>query len=152
MKKDKFGVEYTDDGETILQCPQDFIGEYTIPDGVMEIRDAAFSECEGLKGITIPEGVRRIEESAFSGCGISFVTLPASVYKIESMAFAFCPNLRHVTIKNPKIDLYLDSDEETDCFLDSPIETIVIPVGSKEHFKQFGELVNCDYKLEEMDF
>ena len=35
---DKHGVEYTDDKKTLIRCPQDFEGEYIIPDGVIEIR------------------------------------------------------------------------------------------------------------------
>mgnify|MGYP006935972971 CR=1 FL=1 len=38
MKTDEYGVQYSDDGKTLICYPKDFQGEYVMPEGV--IRDS----------------------------------------------------------------------------------------------------------------
>ena len=58
--KDKFGVDFSEDGKTLLKCPKDFQGKYAIPDSVTEIADFAFIECIGLTSVIIPNSVTTI--------------------------------------------------------------------------------------------
>ena len=52
----------------------------TIPEGIIEIKDYAFSGCSGLTGLTIAESVISIGASSFSSCGgIKYITIPANV-------------------------------------------------------------------------
>ena len=77
---DKFGVEYSDDGKTLIKCPKEFVGEYVIPEGVTEIGDYAFSGCQSLSEVVIPEGVTKIDEGAFLNCkNLVKVSLPTSL-------------------------------------------------------------------------
>ena len=88
--------------------------------------------CAALTSIIIPNSVAFIGEYAFSDChGLTSITLPYNVIKIEEGAFMGCINLETLIIKNPKIDI----DDESCAFLNCPLKKIVIPKGSKEHFK-----------------
>ena len=132
IMEDKYGVIFADDGETLSECPKDLTGEYKIPEGVIDIDRGAFSECATLTSIIIPDSVVFIGEYAFSDChGLTSITLPYNVTKIEEGAFMGCFNLETLIIKKPKIDI----DDESCAFLDCPLKKIVIPKGSKEHFK-----------------
>ena len=71
----------------------------TIPAGVTEIGEWAFSGCTGLTNVTIPAGVTEIGEWAFQGCtGLASVTIPAGVTEIGEWAFQGCTGLISVTI------------------------------------------------------
>ena len=132
IKEDKYGVIFADSGETLSECPKDLSGEYIVPEGVLDIERGAFSECAALTSIIIPDSVAFIGEYAFSDChGLTSITLPYNVIKIEEGAFMGCTSLETLIIKNPKIDI----DDESCAFLDWPLKKVVIPKGSKEHFK-----------------
>ena len=132
IKEDKYGVIFADSGETLSECPKDLSGEYIVPEGVLDIERGAFSECAALTSIIIPDSVAFIGEYAFSDChGLTSITLPYKVIKIEEGAFMGCINLETLIIKNPKIDI----DDGSCAFLDCPLKKVVIPKGSKEHFK-----------------
>lgn len=71
----------------------------TIPDGITQISDHAFSGCTGLAEITIPSSVTKIGSYAFGGCtGLTEVTIPDGVTKIGSYAFSGCTGLTEITI------------------------------------------------------
>ena len=56
--------------------------------GIERIKEYAFSNCAGLKGIVISEGVMTIEENAFSYCfDLDYVSIPQSVNHIGYHAF-----------------------------------------------------------------
>lgn len=65
---DKYGVEYSDDKKTLVKCPKDFQGAYSILEGTTEIGETAFSGCSGLTLITIGGSVTTIGENAFGDC------------------------------------------------------------------------------------
>ena len=72
---------------------------FTIPDGVTEIGENAFNNCESLTSISIPDSVKKIGYSAFSYCtNLTSITIPDSVAAIEGFAFAHCTSLTSVTI------------------------------------------------------
>ena len=134
MKIDEFGVQYSDDGETLLSCPEDLKGEYVILDGVMEIAEGAFNECAMLNSVVIPESVRWLGEYAFCMCtGLVAITLPEHIIKIEEGTFNGCMSLESIVIKNPKIDIAEDSGVFVGCDV---LRKIVIPKGSKKHCSQ----------------
>ena len=75
------------------------IKSVTIPNSVTHIYDWAFSWCKGLTDIEIPEGVRRIGHAAFDCCdSITNVFIPSSVTEIEDSAFRYCGNLKSFTV------------------------------------------------------
>ena len=93
------GVVYSKDGSVLVVYPPGRWGEFSVPEGVQEIGDSAFSGCKGLTGILIPEGVTVIENLAFAATGMSDVTIPNTVQSIGESAFANCRELKSVSIE-----------------------------------------------------
>ena len=86
------------DGKLIAFAPAGLI-EYTIPDSVTSIGEAAFLGCTSLTSVTIPDSVTSIGEEAFYNCGsLTSVTIPDSVTTIGDFAFDSCYSLTSVTI------------------------------------------------------
>lgn len=52
----------------LIECPADFSGAYTVPDGVTSIGNDAFSGCSALTSVNIPASVTTIAEGAFVEC------------------------------------------------------------------------------------
>ena len=70
-----------------------------IPNGVTEIGDRAFMQCESLKSIVIPDSVMEIGESAFHNCeSLEFISIPSNVQKINKYLFNRCTSLKSVSI------------------------------------------------------
>lgn len=68
------------------------VAQYTIPDGVTVIGEAAFTDylfwhAPALEEITIPDSVTCIESNAFGGCGVDELRIPDSVTWIGAEAF-----------------------------------------------------------------
>ena len=83
----------------LLSFPMNKQGEYAIPQGIREIGDRAFYNCDGLTSVTIPESVTSIGDSAFTHCSsLTSVTIPSSVTSIGNGAFSLCSGLTSVTI------------------------------------------------------
>ena len=73
--------------------------EYSIPEGVTSIGEAAFIGCSSLESISIPDSVTSIGDYAFKGCSsLESVTLPDSVTSIGEAAFLGCSSLASITI------------------------------------------------------
>src|SRR5574344_1780451 len=75
--------------------------DVTIPDGITEIGDRAFSWCTILKSIIISDSVTHIGINAFYDCsGLTSVIIPNSVTSIGNWAFYNCGSLKSITIPN----------------------------------------------------
>lgn len=96
---DKYGVEFSDDRKALTNCPHDFEGAYSIPNGVVEIGDLAFGGCVGLTNVEIPNSVKKIGKMAFSGRRkLTSIVIPNGVTEIGSSAFENCTGLRSIEI------------------------------------------------------
>ena len=85
---DKYGVEFTDDRKTLVRCPNEYEGEYDIPDGVIYIGEKAFVGCRNVSSIKIPTSVTAIGEYAFCLCDqLHSIEIPTSVTYIGKYAF-----------------------------------------------------------------
>lgn len=79
--------------------PQDFSGEYTIPDGILYICGRVFEDHQGLTGIHFPSSVTAIFWKAFANCnGLTSVVLPPNLGAVSDASFMNCTNLQSVTI------------------------------------------------------
>ena len=99
VKYDEYGFSTT----AISPLPT---GEITIPSTlggkkVTIVGPGAFYDCDALTGVTIPEGVVQIGEAAFWSCGglgMASVTLPGSLQYIGESAFSGCSALTELTV------------------------------------------------------
>ena len=73
---------------SLKQCTDKSATSVTIPDGVTEIADHAFSGCKSLKSLEVPSGVTKI--GAYSLCeSLSSISLPSSITEFDKEAFFF---------------------------------------------------------------
>ena len=92
----KQGLRLSEDGRVAMYF--DGKENCSIPEGVIEIRDGAFSQ-RNLKRITIPSSVRKIGDYAFAHCPqLEKVTIFVGTKEIGAYAFVACPQLRYIMI------------------------------------------------------
>ncbi len=71
----------------------------SIPNGVKNIGDEAFSGCKSLKSVEIPSSVTSIGVCAFGGCEtLNNISIPSSVVNIRYGAFRDCVSLDKITL------------------------------------------------------
>ena len=58
-----------------------------LPNGIDDLADGCFLNCESLASVSLPEGLKTIGKSAFQGTGIKSITFPESLESIKSSAF-----------------------------------------------------------------
>lgn len=71
-----------------------------IPDGIMEIADAAFYGCSWLTDIDLPDSIIKIGKSAFYESGLTRVAIPEHVESIDNCAFDNCDALTCIIVPN----------------------------------------------------
>ena len=72
---------------------------YTVPDGVTQIVDSAFSGCTSLSKVKLSNNLRIIQESTFSGCtSLAEITIPDNLTIIEAETFSGCESLTEIVI------------------------------------------------------
>lgn len=85
--------------EAFQECKQLKILEWH--NGITEIGESAFRNCEFLQEIQIPESVEEIKTETFNGCKmLNFVILPNGLKKIDAHAFWFCESLESIELPN----------------------------------------------------
>ncbi len=107
------GVLYNKNKTTLLYCPRDKTGSFTIPDTVTELADYAFAGsrlsninisasnnikeigentfnyCINLRYFEIPDGVTKIKPFTFYDTPLTTVVIPQSVKEIDKNAFIY---------------------------------------------------------------
>ncbi len=92
--KSEDGVLLSADGKTLIQFPGRKGGQFYVPDGVTEIRSAAFAGCVNLRAVSFPESVTCIGDAAFAGCtALEKMLLPRKLARLGKCAFADCLKL-----------------------------------------------------------
>ena len=70
------------------------VTEFTVPEGITEIRACAFNYSVHLESVTLPDSVTRIGDFAFYGsASLREISIPASVLNIYYNALDECPQL-----------------------------------------------------------
>ena len=84
------------------------ITRVVIKNGVTNIGNFAFINCEKLSSVVIPGSVTKIGMSAFAGCkSIKSFTIPDTVTEVRASAFSGCSGLENLTIgSSVTSDLY----------------------------------------------
>jgi len=97
---DENGVLFNKEKTELIQYPDGYSDNYTVPDFVISIGSFAFYWCYSLTNVTIPDSVTSIGDYAFSNSHLTSVTIPDSVTSIGDCAFDSCYSLTSVTIGN----------------------------------------------------
>lgn len=69
-----------------------------LPSTLLRIGNEAFSGCENLTEIALPDGLTEIGANAFSYCGLTKVVLPDSVTTLGNQAFYECSDLKEIVL------------------------------------------------------
>lgn len=81
-------------------CECDCLTEVILPESMETIGEQAFYECTALKAINFPASLKCIEREAFYECeSLESVTLPATLTSISERVFLYCSNLESVIIE-----------------------------------------------------
>lgn len=92
------GIEFSEDGKTLLKYPDDLQDEtYEIPDRVECIAKNAFNSAMSLHHVAFPKSLKRIEKEAFISAGLREAVLPEGLEEIGAAAF-WCSELTEVSI------------------------------------------------------
>lgn len=97
-------------------------GKCVIPEGVTEIQNRSFSNCDKLKEVSLPSTVKCIHNEAFYDCwGLTSVEISAGVTTIEPGAFLGCPGIETIRVAedNPVYK------SETNCCLTKDCKTLI---------------------------
>ena len=87
---------YADGGKRLVSFISD-AETFSVPEGVEEIGEKAFSGKSRLCSVILPATLKRIEDEAFFDCdALRSVVIPQSVETIGECAFADCAHLRDV--------------------------------------------------------
>lgn len=118
--------EYSNYGSTLEHMPEEFEGEFVIPEGVREIADRAFIHCTNLTAVKFPATLERIGEYAFNLCeNLESIDIPDSVTEIGQNAFWMCHSLSNVRLSANLSEIKCKTFSET------AIEEIEIPKSVK---------------------
>ena len=83
----------------LMFFPQDYSGEYTIPDGIHTVCGGVFTLCEGLTAIHFPSSIELVGRDCFYGCtGLTSVVLPQNLGVVSENLFWGCTSLQSVNI------------------------------------------------------
>ena len=95
--------------DTIILYPAGKQGEYAVAEGIRNIADKAFYDCDGLTGITFVQGFENIGAESFYDCdNITTVNLPESARDVGDHSFASCDQLREFIV-NTNLTDYADN-------------------------------------------
>ena len=94
------GVLFSKDKTELIRYPEGKADtSYAIPNGVTNIGDWAFHDCNSLTSITIPNSVTSIGNWAFRNCrSLTSITIPGSVTSIGDDAFHVCRKLNQINV------------------------------------------------------
>jgi Tfp pilus assembly major pilin PilA len=117
------GVLFNKSGTTlILYSIGNTRTSYTIPNGVVDIYENAFRECEILTSVSIPSGVKNIQDGAFRWCSeLTSINLSDGLETIGWASFYYCPKLASITLPNSLISI------DGSAFSSSGLTSITIP-------------------------
>ena len=114
----------SEDGKTLLSCPKDHRGRYTVPQGVAVIAAGSFYGCAHVTEIIAPESVKTVQRFAFENClMLRKASFADTVEYIDPECFVNIPSPMSVTVPPSVKDV---------CFTGiTPREYIVSPAHRK---------------------
>ena len=99
------GSLYTKDMTTLVKANEALEGEFTVPNGVINIATGAFA-ASNITAVTLPDSVKTLGKYAFAGSvSLKEVTIGKGVASIPEYCFAFCNSLEKVVIPSTVSDI-----------------------------------------------
>lgn len=94
------GVLYAEDGTYLVQYPVSRTDtSVTVPDGVYDIGNSAFTEMRSLREVKLPSSVTTIGAWAFASCpSLTEINLPSNITSLDDFCFAYCSSLKLKTV------------------------------------------------------
>lgn len=135
----------------IAQFAEGSITELTAKDleGITEIYNYAFYNCDRFLSVVIPAGVEHIGYSAFRFCGnLESLEIPESMLNIDERAFDNCINLKRVRVKvlkPPVIQSETFANIPVSCVFEVPLEAL----GEYKSAKYWSDFANRIVAIEE---
>lgn len=74
----------------------EFVMYITLPEGVLDVSDYAFSNCTNIKRVTLNTSLTHIGQFAFYNCGMREITIPKSVKFIGPCAAGYYADMENV--------------------------------------------------------
>lgn len=141
---DKYGVEFSDDRKTLVKCPEDFHGAYTIPDGVTKIKGHAFMFCSDLISIVIPDSVIEIEQAGIRSCNnLQSIVIGKGVLQMEDCLVG-CDSLCSIVCRSNMRFSNYDLLRDTEWYQLQPDGAVIIgatlikyKLSPNEHLKEY---------------
>lgn len=142
---DKYGVEFSDDRKTLVKCPEDFHGAYTIPDGVTKIKGQAFMFCSDLISIVIPDSVIEIEQAGIRSCrNLQSIVIGKGVLQMEDCLVG-CDSLCSIVCRSNMRFSNYDLLRDTEWYQLQPDGAVIIgatlikyKLSPNEHLKEYN--------------
>ncbi len=99
--------------------------DIVISDGVTQVPDSSFYECEYVERILLPETIEHIGSYAFYGCKrLTSITLPQQLTVVEYYTFAKCTFLSEIVL--PEMISEIKDGAFSDCI---SLTSIALPIG-----------------------
>lgn len=131
-----------------------------VEDGVTNICDNAFANCENAVDVRISNTVQKINQKAFCNCrSLKKIVIPDSVISISTRIFYKCDSLELIIICNPECNIPYSVLGRTDNVYIAGIENSTAQEYAETHNKDFvcldehcsAEIRNCIPIIDEKD-
>lgn len=97
------GVIFSADGKTLLYCPVNKSGEFSVARGTQTIAPGAFIGCEAITRVVLPNTMTLVGEYAFYGTRLSELVFAGNAFNaltLDSYAFAKCIELTSIVTES----------------------------------------------------
>lgn len=93
------GVLYSSDMNDLIAFPENKqVTEYTVPEGITEIKNNKFAFCQNLKKINLPSTLVSVADFSFHGStALTEIAFPEGTTSIGSCSFFRCTGLTKIT-------------------------------------------------------
>lgn len=131
----------TKDGKTLLK----YVGtdaSYTVPSGVENIAEDAFSDNDSIEELILPDGVKNIGPSGISSCGnLKKIVLPETLETIDYYGLSFNSSLAEVELPYSLQNVSYNAFSNNSCLKKIVVPSSVVYMGKEVFYGCYGLVV-----------